>query len=365
MYLQRIVLANFKNISSVDLSFSSKINCLCGNNGAGKTNLLDAVYYLSMTKSFISQGDQMVFSYGVKETTLHGVYSKKGLEERIAISVSDGAEKCVKRNMKNYPKLSEHIGVIPIVIVSPADSYLISDSGEQRRKFMNNILSQTDKEYLRSIQTYNRVLAQRNKTLKENVVSKPLLETFDAMLSKEGNYINKRRGELIVELSTLTSEFYKKLSGGREEVSMEYVSDLSDTPLELLLKRDFEKDLNFKYTTCGIQRDDILFIMDGYNMRKSASQGQQKTFLVALKLAQFSMMRSLYGFPPILLLDDVFDKLDLDRVKFLINMVATEDFGQIFITDSNKTRITEIINSITNESKIFSVDKGVFKEIEE
>lgn len=364
MFLQRIIISDFKNISSADIVFSSKINCICGNNGEGKTNLLDAIHYLSMTKSFLHPSDQFTYRYGASEATLHGVYDLEGVEDRIALCVRDSGEKIIKRNSKAYPKISEHIGHLPVVIISPSDNSLINDSGEERRRFMNIILSQTDKEYLKSMQSYNRVLQQRNKLLKQESPSDMLLDTFSAQLSKESEYIHMKRGEMVRSLNDVTARFYCSLSGGKESVSMEYVSDIDREPLANLLEKYRERDKLYRYTTVGIQRDDLSFLMDSHPMKKCASQGQQKTFLISLKMAQYSLMKRLYGKPPILLLDDVFDKLDMKRVEFLINAVAQEDFGQIFITDSNKVRLSAIVNSITHDGKFFNVENGVIKEME-
>lgn len=365
MYLNRIVLSNFKNITSTDLLFSSKINCIFGDNGEGKTNLLDAIYYLSMTKSFLLTSDKYIFRTSQSETTLFGDYFNGDVEEKIAMSVKSTEEKVVKRNSKRYSKISEHIGLIPVVIIAPSDTSLICDSSEERRRFMNIILSQTDKEYLRSVQLYNKILIQRNKLLKEEKVSPIIMESLDEQLAREGKIIHKKRGEMIATLADLTSNYYQILSGGKERVSMEYQSDLSKMPFLDMLHRDFEKDSLFGYTTSGVQRDDVLFLLNDTSMRKCSSQGQQKTFLISIKLAQYTLMRELYGFAPILLLDDIFDKLDMKRVEFLIQMVAKEDFGQIFITDSNKTRITSIINSITKECRFFSVTSGEFTLVQE
>lgn len=361
MYLKRLILSNFKNVVSADLAFSPKINCIYGDNGEGKTNLLDAVYYLSMTKSFLQSSDHFTYTHGTSEAALHGVYDISGIEEKVAVSVRNSGEKIVKRNGKTYQRISEHIGLLPVVIISPSDTSLIMDSGEERRRFMNILLSQTDKEYLRASMSYNRALVQRNKLLKGDVTpSEVLLDAFSQKMDKEASYIHSCRKNLSSVLEKEASRFYAELSGGKEEVSMEYVSDLNKAPLKELMANSLERDLCFKYTTTGIQRDDLSFLIGGHPMKKCSSQGQQKSFLISLKLAQFSIMRSIYGYSPILLLDDVFDKLDMKRVEYLINMVAREDFGQIFITDSNKVRISGIVRSLDNESKFYNVKGGVF-----
>lgn len=364
MYIKRLILSNFKNIASADLAFSPKINCIYGDNGEGKTNLLDAVHYLSMTKSFLQSSDRFTYSYGTSEAALCGLYQKGEYEDKIAISVRSSGEKVVKKNDKAYTRISEHIGCIPVVVISPSDTSLIHDSGEERRRFMNVVLSQTDPQYLRSIQSYNRVLQQRNKLLKGDVApSKILLEAFSLQLNRDADYIYTKRGELADELNVLAAEFYDKLSDGKESVSLEYTSDLKKGGMSELLDASYQRDVILKYTSVGVQRDDYEFLMNGYPIKKCSSQGQQKTFLISLKLAQLSMMRKRYGFSPILLLDDVFDKLDMRRVELLINMVSQEGFGQLFVTDSNKVRVSDLVRKLDSESRFYTVKKGEFEEI--
>ncbi|MFA6676209.1 MAG: DNA replication and repair protein RecF [Bacteroidales bacterium] len=361
MFLQRITLTDFKNIEKADLEFSSNVNCICGNNGEGKTNLLDAIYYLSMTKCFTVSSDVFTLRDGTNESILYGNYIKDELEEKIAISVRRKGEKVIKRNSKKYARKSDHVGLIPVVVVSPSDTSLINDSGEERRKFMNAILSQTDHLYLRAVQAYNRIISQRNKVLKDNNPSEFLLDTLSDQLSKEASYIYEKRKSLIKSLSEEVTEYYKELSGDRENINMKYSSDLDKGSLKDILQKSKQRDKILQYTSQGIQRDDIIFEMKGFPMKKTASQGQQKSFLIAIKLAQFSFMKKLYGFSPILLLDDVFDKLDIRRVENLIKMVASNGFGQIFITDSNKVRLTSIVKEITSENKFFMVKEGQFE----
>lgn len=364
MYIKRLILSNFKNIPSADLLFSPGINCIYGDNGEGKTNLLDAVHYLSMTKSFLQSSDRFTYSYGASEATLHGLYQRDGYEDRIAVSVKSSGEKTVKKNDKNYSRISEHIGCIPVVVISPSDTSLIHDSGEERRRFMNVVLSQTDPQYLRAMQSYNRVLQQRNKLLKgESAPSRILLEAFSAQMNRDADYIYSRRGELAVELNTLAAQFYEKLSDGKECVSLEYSSDLKKGCMADLLDASYQRDVVLKYTSVGVQRDDYEFLMNGYPIKRCSSQGQQKTFLISLKLAQLSMMRQRYGYSPILLLDDVFDKLDMKRVELLINMVTQEGFGQLFVTDSNKVRISDMVKKLDSESRFYTVKKGQFEEV--
>lgn len=359
MYLKRISILNFKNINDAKIEFSPKLNCITGINGSGKSNLLDSIYYLSMSKSYFSNLDQYTISYGENLTAIHGDYSKEdGTEEKISLSLTSEGDKIIKRNGKNYHRLSDHIGLIPIVMVSPYDTCLINESGEERRRFLNAILSQTDREYLRRMQNYNQLLSQRNKLLKNSSFSQDLLSAFSEQLSHNAGYIYLARKEFVENLTPLVSKYYSMLSGGREEISIEYKSDLAQGNLSGLLEKCIERDRTYKYTTSGIHRDDLLFSMNGNPIRKIGSQGQQKSFLISLKLAQFSIFKDLHNKVPVLLLDDVFDKLDMQRVEYLLKLVASDFFGQIFITDSNKVRINSILDTINGDTRSFEIDTG-------
>lgn len=359
MYLKKLIISNFKNIAEAEAEFSSKLNCITGNNGSGKTNLLDSVYYLSMTKSYFSNLDQQNISYEQDYAVLRGEYSREDNSvESISVSLGRGGEKHIKRNSKSYQKLSDHIGHIPIVMVSPYDTCLVNESGEERRKFINSIISQMDKEYLRRVQNYNHLLQQRNKHLKESNISDDLLDTFTERLSHNASYIYEKRASFTEKLLPITKKYYNLLSGGKELIDIKYKSDLESGPLSDLLKKCETRDKMFKYTTTGIQRDDLLFLMNDHPFRISGSQGQQKTFLISLKLAQFEIMRQVHGKAPIMLLDDVFDKLDMLRVESLLSMVSSDFFGQIFITDSNKVRVGGILEKINGNSKSFDIVSG-------
>lgn len=363
MFLTRIILRDFKNIAEADVSFSPKVNCIFGSNGAGKTNLLDAVYYLSMTKSCFSSSDQYVYAYGSSEASLCGFYEMdNGTEEKIAVSVRRGGEKTVRRGAKTYGRFSEHIGLLPVVMVSPMDGGLVNDAGEERRKYLNFILSQTDREYLAHIQAYNQLLLQRNRLLKSELFSETLLDTFSERMAPHAAAVHAARRALCEELRPLIQEFYAKLSRGREQVDIEYRSDLDSASLEELFDREREKERVLRYTTAGIQRDDLLFHLDGHPLRRCGSQGQQKSFLLAMKLAQFRFVQRIYGQTPILLLDDVFDKLDMQRVENLLSLVSTLDFGQIFLTDSNKVRLESVAAGIGAPCRSYRVDNGQITE---
>ena len=363
MFLNRLILRDFKNIAAADTSFSPKVNCIYGSNGAGKTNLLDAIYYLSMTKSYFSSSDQYVYAYGSEEATLCGFYQMDGgTEEKISAAVRRGGEKIFRRGAKTYARFSEHIGLLPVVMVSPLDATLVNDAGEERRKYLNFILSQIDREYLRHIQAYNQLLLQRNKLLKSDIVVPLLLDTLSERMAPHAAYVYNARKNLCEQLRPMIQDFYSRLSQGKEIVDLSYRSDLDDASLEELFAREAEKERVLRYTTAGVQRDDLLFRLDGHPLRRIGSQGQQKSFLLAMKLAQFRFVKQIYGQTPILLLDDVFDKLDMQRVEDLLTLVSTLDFGQIFLTDSNKVRLDKVAGSINAPCRSFFVESGNITE---
>ena len=362
--LKKIVVKDFRNIAFQELAFSPNVNCITGNNGTGKTNLLDAIHYLSMTKSAFPAPDRYNWRFGTEGFTLGGTYAMdNGLESRFSIQVSEGEKKRV-RDDKPYTRISEHVGVLPVVMVSPGDTALVSESGEERRRFANGVLSQMDRAYLAAIQTYNRLLAQRNKMLKEGAVDWDLMEVFDARMEAAAQPVYEARKRFAEELQPVVQSYCRLISGGGEDVSVEYRSDLDKASLTDLLKAGRDRDLALRFTGSGIQRDDFLFSLGGHPIRRCGSQGQQKSFLVSLKFAQYEIMRDSYGYAPILLLDDVFDKLDIHRIGNLIGMVAGSGFGQIFITDSNKVRLSGIVDRITDDRAYFDTVDGVFTRIE-
>lgn len=362
--LEKIVISDFRNIELQEVEFSPNINCISGNNGEGKTNLLDAIHYLSMTKSAFATSDRFTFRHGTEEFSIAGTYRmENGLSSRFALKMTSKGEKKVKRDDKPYPRVSEHVGVLPVVMVSPADISMISESGEERRRFVNAVLSQMDREYMTSLQQYNRLLLQRNKMLKDMSPDRSLLEVIDMRMAVLAAPVVQARKKFIEDLKPIVSDYYQALSGSAELVDIEYSSELIDTPLDRLLADSYEKDRILKYTTCGLQRDDFTFKMDGWPIRRHGSQGQQKSFLVSLKFAQYEIMKKNYGFAPLLLLDDVFDKLDMGRVSNLLQMVSGKDFGQIFITDSNKVRMSGIVDAITDDSAYFETVGGTFVKL--
>jgi DNA replication and repair protein RecF len=362
--LEKIVISDFRNIELQELEFSPNINCISGNNGEGKTNLLDAVYYLSMTKSAFASSDKYTFRHGTEEFSIAGTYRmENGLSSRFALKMTAKGEKKVRRDDKTYGKVSEHVGVLPVVIVSPADISMVSESGEERRKFVNAVLSQMDHEYLTALQQYNRLLLQRNKMLKEMNPDRSLLEVIDMRMAALADPVYKVRKKFVEDLKPIVREYYRLVSGGSEEVDITYETELDKAPLDQILAASFEKDRILRYTSAGIQRDDFVFTMNGWPLRRHGSQGQQKSFLVSLKFAQYEIMKRSYGFAPLLLLDDVFDKLDMGRISNLLQMVSGKDFGQIFITDSNKVRMSGIVDGLTQDRAYFETSAGTFKKI--
>lgn len=360
--LDKIVVRDWRNIGFQELEFSPNLNCICGGNGEGKTNLLDAVHYLSMTKSAFASSDKYNYRRGCSSFELAGTYTMNGgLTSRFGIRSTEGEEKKVVRDGKAYTRISEHIGVLPIVMISPGDSALVSDTSDERRRFSNAVLSQTDREFLSDSQRYMRYLQNRNVLLKGGC-DDAILETIDVKLAECGGRIAEKRRRFVDEIGPQVSRFYEMVSGGKESVGIRYKTDLDRGPLYDLLRENLAKDRLLGFTGCGIQRDDLIFTMDGEPIRKVGSQGQQKSFLIALKFAQYEIMKDGYGFPPILLLDDLFDKLDFERTANLLGMVAGENFGQIFITDTDGARLESIISGITEESTYYTARGGVFSK---
>jgi len=365
--LEKLIVSDFRNIHFAELSFAGGFNCICGDNGQGKTNLLDAIYYLSMTKSAFASSDRFCFRHGCQSFSISGMYAMPdGMHSRFVITTSSDGTKTLRRDDKAIQRVSSHIGALPIVMVAPQDSALVSEGGEERRRFVNAVLSQLSPAYLAAVQKYNRFLSQRNRLLKDYRPDMQLLAALDAGLSAQSLPIFRERFDFASRLEERVAHYYAILSGGREKVGISYSSDLLDDsspdpkPLEALLEQSRQKDLLLKYTSAGLQRDDFVFTMDGQPIRKCGSQGQQKCFLVALKFAQMDIMKSSYGYPPVLLLDDVFDKLDTDRITNLLTIVGGGEFGQIFISDTNRARLENITGGIAPDAAFFDALDGEF-----
>ncbi len=359
--LNTLSLINFKNYEQADFDFCPKINCLAGNNGAGKTNVLDAVYYLSMTKSFFNPADTQNIRYDTDFFVIQGDYDRKELSEKIYCGMKRGQKKVFRRNKKDYERLSEHIGLLPVVMISPADGNLITGGSEERRRFMNEVISQYDRNYLQDMMSYNRSLEQRNALLKQfaatNSFDADMLEIWNEQLAAVGSRIYTARSNFCRELVPVFQEYYREISGGNEKTELIYRSQLSDTDYASLLRESTDKDRMLQFTSSGIHKDDLLLQMDGFPIKRSGSQGQQKTFLVSLKLANFGFIRKHCDITPLLLLDDIFDKFDAHRVGQIVRLVSGDRFGQIFITDTGREHIEGIFKQTNCEYRLFEVGK--------
>lgn len=358
MWLKRLSLINFKNIRQADIDLSERFNCFVGDNGAGKTNVLDAVYYLSMSKSAFTMTDGQSVSHGEEFFVAEGTYvAESERQESVNCTFSRKGGKILKRNGKEYDRLADHVGSFPLVIVSPRDTELIMDAADERRRYLNGFISQLDRSYLASMMRYNAVLAERNRFLKGSSDEQMLL-IYDMQLAEHGTKVYERRGAVVEQMRGLVEEYYRYLSEDKETVEIVYRSELEQMSLSELLLRSRERDIINQFTCSGVHRDDLVFKIGGYPLRKYGSQGQQKSFLMALKLAQFRMLAEHTQERPILLLDDLFDKLDIGRVQRLLSLVSAEEFGQIFITDCNKLRLEDTLLSAGVEYKLFKVEAG-------
>jgi DNA replication and repair protein RecF len=367
MYLRKLSLTNFKNYEQTDLEFSPRINCFVGNNGVGKTNILDAIHYLSLTKSFFNNIDSISIRHGEEYFIINGTFVKNDDEDNIFCAFQRQKQKVMKKNGKEYQRMSDHIGKYPVVMISPADSAIITEGSEERRRFMNKIISQYNIEYLDSALQYTKALQQRNKLLKEfkstGQFDNDALTIWDSQLVKYGKYVFRERELLTNELIPVFQEHYSGISSTRETVELAYQSHLADCNYEEALVRSVAKDRYLEYTTLGIHKDDLVFKMDGWPVRSLGSQGQQKSYLVALKLAKFEYIKRKSGIsPPILLLDDIFDKFDAERVEQIIKLVGSNRFGQIFITDTHQNRLHEILSTHNTDYKLFIIEDNKVEE---
>lgn len=360
MVLKELHLLNFKNMTEATLSFSPGFNCFVGKNGAGKTNILDAVYHLSMCKSYFNLADSQNIRHGEPFYVIQGKYDRGEEAIEIYCGVKRGQKKVFKKNQKAYEKFSEHIGLLPLVMISPEDGLLIDGGSEERRKLMDGIISQCDKDYLYRLIRYNKALAQRNSLLKTagQTVDEDMLEIWNEQLAEAGERIMRRRIEFLEEFGDVFRSYYQELSLGREEVSLEYKPSVPVGGLSEALQAALGRDRLLTYTTVGIHRDDLAMSIAGYPVKKNGSQGQKKTFLIALKLAQYAWLYRMSGVKPLLLLDDIFDKLDADRVRQIVRIVGGSMFGQVFITDTNREHIDEMLREQHVEYRLFTVEKG-------
>ncbi|MCJ8211382.1 DNA replication/repair protein RecF [Mucilaginibacter sp. RS28] len=362
MYLQQLSVINFKNYTEGSFDFSPGVNAFTGNNGAGKTNLLDAIHYLSLCKSYFNAIDSQQIKQGTDFFIVSGAFERNGQSDTVACSVKRNQKKQFKRNKKEYQRLADHIGLYPLVMISPYDVSIIIEGSEERRRFIDNVISQTDNRYLDELIAYNKVLLNRNAVLKRMSESgrydKSLLEIYDEQLVDYGKGIYAKRKAFMDTFTPVFDQHYAYISNGAEQVSLVYESQLLDNDFENLLQQTADKDRILQRTTAGIHRDDLAFEIHGMPMKKFGSQGQQKSFLIALKLAQYSFLYQQKGFKPLLLLDDIFDKLDQLRITKLMQMVSHQDFGQVFITDTSKERVAAVFKEINVDFKLFEVTGG-------
>jgi len=359
MYLQKITLVNFKNFESQSFDFEDKINCFVGDNGVGKTNVLDAIYYLSFAKSYFNSVATQNIRHNEDFFMIEGSYEINDRIESIVCSLKKGNKKIVKRNGKIYEKFSEHIGYLPLVIISPADRDLIIEGSETRRKFIDNVISQSDATYLQTIIKYNKVLVQRNSLLKYFAANRTFdslnLNIYNEQLQTYGTVIFEKREQFLKDFIPIFKKRYKVISKSKEKVELVYKSQLHNYNFIELFEQTLERDRILQYTSAGIHKDDLLFEIEGYPVKKFGSQGQQKSYLIALKLAQFDFIKQQSKVKPILLLDDIFDKLDDSRVSQLIKLVNSDDFGQLFISDTHKERTEDVVKKTEQTYKIFQL----------
>jgi DNA replication and repair protein RecF len=368
MYLQNLIISQFKNYTQAELDFSPQVNCFVGSNGAGKTNLLDAIYYLSFTKSFFNSIDQQTILHEKDFFSVEGHFIKDTLEEKVRITVQRGAKKSVKVNNNEHKKFSEHIGAYPLVMITPNDTMLIHEGSEERRKFLDGMISQLDKMYLNDFLLYNRVLEQRNKQLRifaEMIFfDRTLLDTFNEQLIKYGKSIHQKRKTFLDAFIPVFRNYYQEISSSTETVNLVYESQLNNQPFEELILQNENSDLSAQRTRKGIHKDELEFMIGDFPLKKYGSQGQQKSFIISLKLAQYAYLKQQTKIKPLLLLDDIFEKLDEHRLSKLLSMIADDVFGQLFITDTHLERLQKVFNEMKQVNvKYFLVEKGIVNEV--
>lgn len=365
MILQRLSIINYKNIKTATLNLSPKINCLIGSNGVGKTNVLDAVYYMSFCRSAQNPIDSQVIRHDQDFFVLEGLYQKgDGTEESVYCGMKRGTKKHFKRNKKEYKRLSEHIGLIPLVVVSPSDTLLIEGGSEERRRLVDMVISQYDRSYIDALNRYNKALQQRNSLLKMDEEPDPdIMSIWEEQMAAEGEVIYSKRNAFVNELVPIFQRYYQNISSNRELVGINYVSHCQRGRLLDVIQKDRFKDRAVGYSLHGVHRDDLDFTLGGHQMKREGSQGQNKTFVIALKLAQFDFLkRTAAQTTPLLLLDDIFDKLDALRVEQIVRLVSGDEFGQIFITDTNRDHLDQILANSSHDYKIFNVEDGEIAE---
>ncbi|WP_343768870.1 DNA replication/repair protein RecF [Gangjinia marincola] len=359
MFLKRLSLIQYKNLASTSFEFDQKINCLVGNNGVGKTNVLDSIYHLAFGKSYFNPITGQNIMHDTEFFVLDGVFEKEERDEKVIVSAKRGQKKIIKRNGKEYDKLSDHVGFIPLVIISPADRDLIIEGSDTRRKFLNNVISQSDKDYLNQVITYTKILSQRNSLLKYFAANKTFdrdtLSIYNDQMIDLGNKIHQKREHFLKKFTPIFKSRYESISSGSEEVNLTYKSQLNEESLEHLFEQNLQKDMAMQYTSIGVHKDDLVMFINDYPVKKFGSQGQQKSFLIALKLAQYDFIKEQSGVNPILLLDDIFDKLDEHRVAKIVDLVTTDQLGQLFISDTHAERTERVVKETSQSYHIFKM----------
>ncbi|MCC5916350.1 MAG: DNA replication/repair protein RecF [Cryomorphaceae bacterium] len=356
--LESLQLLNFKSYEEAQFAFGPRINCLVGQNGAGKTNVLDAIHYLSNGKSYFNAIDAQNIKHQQNFMTVEGKYLHADQREHIHLALEKGQRKKIRRNQELYKRLSDHIGLIPVVVISPSDRDLITEGSEPRRKFLDGTIAQTNTAYLDHLLQYHQVLKQRNSMLRKGISDESLLDIYDAQLVNHGLEIYRQRLSFCDDFAENVSQHYKEISGDAERISFAYKSKITPENYVELMQGARQKDRILEYTTVGIHRDDLAFNMDGRSVKRFGSQGQQKTYLIALKLAQYHYLHLQKGFKPLLLLDDIFDKLDASRVHHIINSVSNGVFGQIFITDTHPERAEKLAGEGGFDAKIIRIERN-------
>ena len=357
MFLKQLTLTHYKNIEASQFDFKAPINCFIGNNGIGKSNILDSIYHLAFTKSYFNPSGIQNIQFGKEFFLIEGKFDKAGKEEKINCSLKKGQKKTVKRNGKIYDKIAEHIGLIPLVIISPTDRNLIIEGSSTRRKFIDGVIGQTDKTYLKILSDYNKILVQRNALMKffaqNRTFDGDTLAIYNHQMSELAHPIHEKRKAFMEMFIPIFTKKHLSISNGAEEVDIRYASDLGENKMSDLLDHNLEKDKVMQFTSVGIHKDDLDLLISGMPIKKFGSQGQQKTFLIALKLAQFDFIKEKSGMNPIVLLDDIFDKLDQDRVTQTIQFFDNEVLGQIFISDTHEDRIKAALEMSSSTYEIF------------
>ena len=359
MYLKKISLFNYKNFSEANFEFDTKINCFVGKNGIGKTNVLDAIYHVSYGKSYFNPLAVQNIKHGEEFFVIDAELEKENRAEQIVCSLKKGQKKILKRNRKVYDKFSDHIGFVPLVIISPADRDLIIEGSETRRKFMDSVISQLDAIYLQQLIQYQKIISQRNALLKyfalNHVFDNDTLSIYNEQLNEFAQSIFDKRKSFIEEFIPIFNKHHQAITDSQETVQLVYESHLFENDLLTLLQENLSKVKTLQYTSVGVHKDDLSFEIDSHPIKKFGSQGQQKSFLIALKLAQFEFLKKQSGVKPILLFDDIFDKLDESRVAKIVEMVNSDTFGQLFISDTHPERTETIVKSTHQSYKIFNL----------